>query len=476
MRHASLLVAAGLLAVCSAASPARADDPPASGAPPMAQMPGWLSRAVTATAEADGMRIVLDPGAIPGWSSDPRPALSELAKPLGDGRWSVGDVHLASPLQLVFTPPAGGTPRTTTLRVDSQDIHATIDPAFRSPSSVSGTVHGFDLVTERGGMRQQQQLDLATVNASAVPAADGRLDLTEDAAAENLALTRAGDGRAPLDLAAQRLHLTAHLDGVDPARLLPAVAVLTQRPAPPAPLPDGSMPDAGRERARQIYLAWRGVLAGGELDETVEGLRTTVLGHVLGIDRLSIGLGATTPDGQLSAHLAIGVDGLKSDELPPALAEYLPHHIVLQPSVSAVRLADLDPLIMAATAQPGQDAPIAPLVAALFAHGGITAGIDRLDFDLGPARFVATGKATALSPGAVTAQAQITATGFDTLISQVQAAPELGNALPVLVVMRQLAQPAGDALVWNISSTGGDLMVNGIDMSALMARARGDGK
>jgi hypothetical protein len=182
---------------------------------------------------------------------------------------------------------------------------------------------------------------------------------------------------------------------------------------------------------------------------------------------VQFGFGGNAPDGKLGLWMDIGFDGVNSPTMPPKLATYLPRHFELKPTLSGVQTAVLQKLAMDASDDDTAKHPIAPDLAAIFADGGTEVGLEVLSFDLGPAKLEGTGHVTVLSPTTWRGQAHITATGFDELTTQARENPDLQQALPVLIMMRGLAKPDGDKLVWDIASEGPKLTVNGMDMSAL---------
>ena len=72
-----------------------------------------------------------------------------------------------------------------------------------------------------------------------------------------------------------------------------------------------------------------------------------------------------------------------------------------------------------------------------------------------------------LSPDAWHGEAHLIATGFDDLATQARTNPDLQQALPVLIMLRGLAKPDGERLVWDIVSDGPSVTVNGLDLSQL---------
>jgi hypothetical protein len=305
---------------------------------------------------------------------------------------------------------------------------------------------------------------------------------------ENFSSTRGDPGSDAFELAAQKLALSFRLDGLDRARAPAALQMLIQvaksadAKAQAAKAADAAnkgnakaaaaaaMPD--KDTVRALYLAWRGLATGGSIEESLDQLRLVAGGHEGAVQHASLGGAVATPGGMLNAHLSFVMDGLDSAELPPLIRDYLPKHMAIQPSVSAVNLADLDALILGLTAPGQQKADPAPLIAAMFAHGGIVAGVDTLELDVGPAHLVGTGKLTALRPDMLRGNAEISMTGFDALAEKINAEPAFAQALPVITMLRGLGRQQGDRMVWQITSENEDVKVNGTDMTALFGQAQ----
>ena len=118
---------------------------------------------------------------------------------------------------------------------------------------------------------------------------------------------------------------------------------------------------------------------------------------------------------------------------------------------------------MAATEPNTGPQSLAPEIAALFAHGGITVGIDSLAFDVGPSAFEGSGKFVLLSPDDVQGQARITATGLDALLASAANEPDLAPLLGGVALAMQFAKREGGRLVWNVAMREGKVTINGID-------------
>jgi hypothetical protein len=230
----------------------------------------------------------------------------------------------------------------------------------------------------------------------------------------------------------------------------------------------GDLPPAARTQLRTLVAALPDLLTGVRLEETVDGLQVQVEGMGgLTLKRVLLGFGGEAPDGSLHAWFNIGLDELATPSLPPKVAAYLPHHVELRPSISGVRTADLTKLALDATDEGAGDDKLAPDVAAIFAHGGVKLGLETLSFDLGPAKIEGVGQLVMLAPDSWRGDARLSATGLDELTAQARTNPDLEQVLPVLIMLRGLAKPDGNRLVWEIASEGTAVMVNGIDLSQL---------
>ena len=500
-----------LLAACALAPLAAAAQTPAAPAPPDAAQAqalqdavrGWMAgllgplvplpkNPIAFAPEGDHYRVSIDFSALPGIVGSA--STTATARPLDAGRWALDNIQTSQPLAFRVDLPATkdhpAGPFDLTLKIASQDTHAIVDPALATPTTMSSKLGAYDLTMAGPGLHQIQHLDGSTSAMSIVPAANGRLDVTQEVSGDNFSSTRSDPGTDPFEIAAQKLALSAHLDGIDRQRAPAALQLLFQaaksaetkakaereaRPAGPGgakATAKAAVPDKATLRA--LYLAWRGLATGGAVTESLDQLRVVAAGHEGAIRHVSVGGAVATTGGMLNAHLTFAMDGIDSPELPPMLRDYLPRHLAIQPSVSAIDLADLDALILALTAPGDQKTDPAPLIAAMFAHGGIVAGIDTLELDVGPAHLVGTGKVTALAPDRLRGDAEISVTGFDALADKINAEPAFASALPVITMVRGLGRQQGDRMVWQITSENGDIKVNGTDMTALLGQARNE--
>lgn len=443
-------------------------------------------------AEGDHYRVSFQAAAVPGIKVSEGGTISAAVHPASNGRWTVGDLRFASPTKFALarnggTEPSGGSaatrpPSEIAVTLAKSEGSAVLDPSFASASTVKTRTTGYDIVGIGGAAQQHTRLDSASAEASLAPAVNGHLDFTETAGGENYSSTMKSADLQPVELAAQHVGVKVRVDSLDPARivlLVREVVKLVNRAAGPQPAePNLETEDAikpNRARApvdpksfRDLYLAFRGLASGGELTEAVDGVRIAAAGHIVGLDHLGLGGGIATTDGTLNAHLAFEISGISAPDVPLDLRAYVPHHFSIKPSISGINLADLDGLIMAATASPAPNQPeIDARLAALYQHGGFMVGLDSLDFDVGPARLSGSAKLTAHAPDDMVGQAELKATGFDALMANAQSAPALAQGVPFLVIMRSLARPDSQDLLWSMHMEKGIVTVNGRDLSAM---------
>lgn len=443
---------------------------------------------IAVTPEGDHYHVVVSFASLPGVAFSEGGSFSAAARPAAGGRWTIDDLQVASPAKLTMAHPgkAGATEAIATL--GKYTGKGVLDPSFATPSTLDIKLDGYDLAANSSEMQHHTRIDSVTAQANLTPAANGKLDFTDTASAENYSSTTKPADQPPVELAAQHVRVKLHVDALDPDRALPFIRALTRlsggASANPAEHGDAKAPvhpdHAGSHRdskqMRELYVAFRGLASGGEVNETVEGVRIAAGGHIIGLERLGIGGSVATPADVLIAHLALELGGISAADVPQEAREYVPRRIVIKPSISGIGLADLDALIMAATAPESEKPDLDARTAALFSHGGIVVGLDALDFDLGPARLSGTGKLTARSPADMAGEANVKASGFDALIAKVQATPALAQGLPMLVIARSLAKPEGQGLVWAVRMENGVITVNGRDLSALFGKKEGPGE
>lgn len=397
---------------------------------------------------------------------------------LDGGRWSIDNVQAPSTADFTVTVPdtagdlAKAGPMKIAFSLGKQDTHAEIDPALASPSSLHVDIDNVAASTDNATQHQEQHVDRYFGEASLTPASNGRLDLTMDGTMDGWKTASTVNGGEAMAIAAKSVRAKGRIEGVrrDHVAALIAASGALFGALPADIIQQGSkadLPQPAKAQLRLVIEALQDMLTSVSLEESIDGLQVEVAGiGGMSMDRLLVGFGGEAPEGKLHVWCDVGLDGLNTATLPAELASYLPHHFAVRPSLSGVQTSDLVKLANDATDDKAGDR-VSRDIAALFSHGGAVLGVDALSFDLGPAKVEGIGHVTMLSPATWHGEAHLTATGLDALTAQARTNPDLQQALPILIMLRGLAKPDGDRLVWDVVSDGPSVTVNGLDLSQL---------
>lgn len=483
LRLLSCLVPLGLLL----AGPARAADTTNEQAAALErQMRDWLAgtlgpdvplpeRPVRFAPEGDRYRLSVPLG------GDGGPALTAMARQEAGGTWSVEAIRVPSPARFTLQVPVpieGSPDKTRPAPVDyivsvaEQDSSARFDPSYATPSLLTNSFRGLELRARGAGQDQQTRIERYAGTSTLRPVREGRVDVIADATAEGYTATTVLPNGMDLKVEAAKLRSTGELNEVSRERapqVLQALirllgAVTATLPAPGGQVPGGPGADAATLRA--LLAALQDVASGAQVEQTAEAMRLRVGPFAGSAERFVAGVGAITPGGMLNARMTLGMEGLDLSELPLGpYAALVPRRLLLRPTLSGVATADLMRLAQAASV-PGAKAPEREL-AALFGRGGVTVGLESFALDIGRTAFTGMAALRAPTPDDLTAEGQVSATGFDALIETVKAIPDLASGLPALVFAKGIGRGAGDRLVWDITYRRGQVVVNGVDLAAM---------
>lgn len=405
-------------------------------------------------------------------------ATTATLKSLGDGLWSIDQVDVPKAATFSIKLPAtgpniGAGPMQVSYTMGHQDTHGVIDVTLASPSSLHSEVNDLKVTTDANGQHQEQHFDRYLVDIGLRRQPGGRLDLTAGGAVTDWKSASQASNGAPVAIGIQDMHATAKVSGIRPEGVAAVLAAVTGLVGvlPADAWTKHNVKDLSplaRTQLRLLITALGNTLDGISVDETVDGMKLEIAG--LGgvkLNHLKVGFGGEAPDGKLHAWLDLGLTGLESPNLPPRIAAYLPHHVEIRPSLSGIMTADLQKLLLDATNGGADGDRLTPDIGAILLHGDATVGLESLSFDLGPAQVEGDGHLTLLATNKWHGEAHLTATGFDDLVTEARTDPQLKQALPVLIMLRGLAQPDGQRLVWDIVSDGPKVTVNGLDLSEL---------
>ncbi len=416
---------------------------------------------------------------IPGLTGQPGDASTTASvRPLDGGRWSIDSVKMPLSGKFAMTVPevgddGRGAPVNVEFTIGNQDSHGVIDPSLATASTLRTEIGNLVVATESAQRRQEQRIDRYLAEISLKPTTDGRLDLRSNTTVDGWKSAVQMSGAAPMAIGIGTMRAIGQVNGVNRDRVAALLAatggLIGALPADITTKPDKTdVPAPARAQLRLMIDALQDVLTAVSLEQTVDGLQVAIPGvGGLSMKHFLLGFGGESPDGRLHAWLHVGLDDLASPSLPPDVATYLPHHIEIKPSLSGVLTSDLHKLALDATEEGADSDSLQPAIDAIFSHGGIKLGVETLSFDLGPAKVEGSGHVTASAPDSWHGEAHLTATGLDDLTALARTNPDLKQALPVLVMLRGVAKPDGQKLVWDIVSDGPAVTVNGLDLSQL---------
>lgn len=439
--------------------------------------PGLL--APTVTPEDDHYRLTLP---LPGLVGD-NTASARLV-PLEHDRWRLDNIqvpasmHYNLHLPKLAGPDAGGSVAVS-IALGGQDSHALIDPTLSSRSELDLDVRNFTSRSDGATMHQEQRSGRYRATVSLQPAQDGRLDFDESATITNWSSTSAFAGKPAMTFGADRLSMTGRIAGLDRGQagvLLSAVSGLIA--TLPTKAATGAGPEqlssAERAELHRLVEGLRGIFTSLHLAETADGLHFTLAGTgAATIGHMRFGMGGSAPQGLMRTWLDITLDGITVADLPPQDAGLVPHHVELRPVLAGIPADAVMKLALEAT-EPNANPLLAKAEAlALLTTPGVTLGLDRLGFDIGPAEVQGTGHLRVTGPMQYQGEAHLTATGLDALIDRARDDPTQQQAIPVLIMLRGFARQEGDHLVWNVVAKDGAVSVNGI---ALMQPHGHDGE
>lgn len=516
---AGLAVAVGLAAL--APNPAAAQSATIDPAQMQSQLRTWFSTILapavtlpepplTVTREGDTYLLTL-PASL--WSGAAGEDIAAELRPIDGGAWTIEKLRMPLKGQFSATMPnPSGPPEAFDARyqIGEQSVRGVIDPGMRRRSSVNADMRDMVLDIRSGAQKQLQRLERYGFQASVIPGADGRFDVTQDATMNGWETSAEVGPGTTTEMGMRRGRVAMRLEGVRSDRLGSAFAVVKDLIAialnptsgavaptggapsggtPPAGTPlagtpgkadagGGDIPEAARLKLRELIEAFRGLADRMEAEETLDDLIVTipVVGK-LGLSQFAFGMGAEVPDGRLRAWTELSMSGLQSDMIPPAMRDYVPSRVAMRPVISGVPTDRIFSLMLRATeSNPDMDALLAEATT-LLSSADTVIGVESMAIDLDPVKLSGTGRLRLFKDAAAGAkgqaapelagiEARLTATGLDALMAEANKKPELRQALPFIAMARGMGRQEGDKLVWDLAITESQALVNGVDLFA----------
>jgi len=446
--------------------------------------PSATARPVQVSPEGDHYRLALPIGR-------PNPVtVTASIRPTDGGRWSIEGPRLPSPahftLSMPLPPESGQTTSDATTSVDytltvgSQEGQGSFDPSYLTPSTLTTSFRDLQVQATSTVADQSTTVARSAGTNTIRPSGADRMDLIVDSTTEGYRVqskpgpSSPGDAQ-PLDFAMQRARVTGEITAVSRDRLaqiVPALVRITGGVMAGMPKPGGKAqpgsPSIDPRSLRTVLQSLQDLASDFTLDEVADGLAVRYGPYTGTATQARFGMGARSDGGLLQGRMDLGLDGLAIPDLQlGAMADLVPRRIALRPVVSGIATQDLISLLAAAGNSTDGGPP--PNVAALFRHGGVSAGLESFALDIAGTSFAGMGKLEFASPQSMTGLGQVTATSFDDLMQRANRMPELAGALPALVFAKGIARTVENRLVWDITYRDDKLLVNGTDLSAMMA-------
>ncbi len=494
------VLALGLVPVASLAW--GADVTPEQAQQVQSELRTWIGTVLGPTIPVPDGLIQLTPAgdhfdvAIPLGTGAAVPKITATATPLGDGKWNIDKIRYPSPATFILDMPqstvVNGTPQVVTgpvtynLTLADQAGQILLDTTEKTPSTMNSSVHNMDLHLTGANMNSTSHLDQATSTSILRPGQNGRVSLLSDGTAAGYQITSTTPEVGEVKLSMDKARVTMELTDVSNQRAVQLIQVLAQMGAAmnaagnaagnssgeqPAtgPATPKAPPKLDSKQVSAMLEALADLASGASIQEQVDNLALSIAGQGGTLRQAQFGFQTTTSQGILQAHMTLGMEGLALPDLPLGdMATLIPTKVSLAPAVSGIAVADL--VKIANDSQDGQDPPEAD-IAALFSHGGISAGLDSFSIDVGGSNITGLGKLLITSPDNFSGTAQIAATNLDLLQQRVAASPELAQAGPVFIFLKGIGRTAQNRMVWDVAFRDGRLLVNSQDLSAMLGMA-----
>lgn len=406
--------------------------------------------------------------------------------PQADGYWMLSDVILPSPSTYTITasaPPSGepqAAPVTRSIAFSAarQETTGTLDPSYATPSSVQQRFDAYQLAVKTESVLQLIQLAHVASQSTLTPASTGRLDVANESTLDGMLVDqRQADGKN-VRVMADRGHVTMLVSGLardhGPAftnDLATFVALRGGNQPQRLFLDRSPLTAAQRAALRTVLDDLDGLASGahGDVEANTVQVQADKIGLVMRLVRVSYGAEAT--DSVLKLYLDLGTEGLSIPGLSTTPNnDLIPTRYHLRPILSGIGTKELLAYARAWLDSSSQGVSAPPDLAPLFAHGGITAGLDDVAFDLGPAELTGHGKVTFTAPGAFTGEGQVAATGLDALLDRAKESPGAQQVVAVIALLKGIGRAGGDRTVWDVTYAAGELLVNGIDVLGMAGK------
>jgi hypothetical protein len=389
--------------------------------------------------------------------------------PLTDGRWRVDLPRLPKIGEFVANPALNNA--SIAYAINEVDALATIDPSLRTGSTGRIEAHDIVVASRSADGDQTQRIKHYVLTGAVMPLKDGGLEVTQDAVISDWrSHTALGGGAGTAINEVGRADLTLRVDGLRTERVgaffastKAAIAtVMAAKPDDPS-----ALTPAMRAELRAMILSMRDLATRFEAVETLHDFTGKIpnLGGFR-IGKARIGLGAEVPDDKLRAWVVLGVEGVEVEGLPKEWASFIPDRIEMRPVMIGVRTEGFVELLLRSLDEAIDGERFNKDVSALLTKDDAWVGIESLLIDFDPLRLEGSGRLRVLEPGKPTIEARITAAGLDQLMLEMVRKPDMGLLVPIVAMAKGLGRQEGERMVWDITLTDSQAIINGVDMLA----------
>ncbi|MGE4044419.1 MAG: hypothetical protein AB7F35_06175 [Acetobacteraceae bacterium] len=427
------------------------------------------------TADGDAYRATLSLEDLTGRKGD---AVTARIHKLADGRWSLDPLRFPGSAAFSVPTPDRASPDAMSdvaITLGEQKSRAVIDPAMNARSTLEMEFRAVEVTGTGGGQVHEQNFDRGTFRATLIPGADQRLDINQEAEIAGWKSSVATDAGMLTHMEIRRMRQNSRLEGLNRERLEIAFGAIKSMLAEAAG--NGADKDATaqisgpmRTHIRTLISSLREMAARLEGEETLDNLSVEIPGvATVTLDQARFGLGADAPDGKVHAWMEVALSGPDVPDLPPSLTKYLPNRLALRPAISGVSVDRLFKLMMDATEENPDQQRLESEGRALLEDPAAQIGLESLSLEMAGVQIEGTARLRMLAPDTVGFEGRLSAAGMETLMNEAGKDAELQIAMPILVIIRGLARPDGERLVWDLAITKDQALVNGVDVMRMAA-------
>jgi hypothetical protein len=428
---------------------------------------------VKISAAGDRYRMDLGSVPLPGFSMTSEGTTTGFLRSPGEGRWVVEELTLPARMNVTIGDDKASV---FAFRIGEQKARMEIDTTLASPSKFEWQYGNVEYTSKGGPGSAVTRMTKVTMTSLLTPGADGRMKATGESRVSGFDQKQNLPDGSMVALKAREIVATSHGEGLSPPRFDATVRTAAQLASDVQsnPRPDGGPSPAQRKMLHALLEHVTDLFSSLETEQTWSGVSLAAEGMTGSLVKVKLGNTMGAPEGKAEFGMKLELEGFASPMLPKGgISDLVPKRLALAPRVSGVKKADMVALLSRAIDTVGDDdADVAGDAMHLLAGNPAVISLDTFDLDIGGARLRGTGAVNVASPEDVTGAGELRMTGLDALMRSVAKVPEAAMAAPVLLMLKGLGEQKGAETVWRLTYAENKLLVNGQDVSALMAGAK----